>query len=183
MNSKMVIVGVLFLFFGILCVPSDVWANRKQGFLLRLGAGAGASFQAIDNNKQTVQLDRQRAFVFATNFKLGRSFSEHSILYLMYRTNSRSLFDEQQSILGLELNYYMKGRMSSIFLVGGIGWANWMPENSGSNNHEGMGAAFGVGSVFGVGYEIDDESNVEVNVLLNKDRIFSISAILNMSLF
>ena len=181
MNSKMVIVGVLFLFFGILCVPSDVWANRKQGFLLRLGAGAGASFQATD--KQTAQLDRQRAFVFATNFKLGRSFSEHSILYLMYRTNSRSLFDEQQGILGLELNYYMKGRISSIFFLGGIGWANWMSENSGTNNHEGMGPAFGVGSVFGVGYEIDDESNVEVNVLQNKDRIFSITAILNISPF
>lgn len=177
MNSKMIIMSVLFLFFGILCVPSDVWANRKQGFFLVIGAGAGASFQAIDNNKQTAQLDRQQAFVFATNVKLGRSFSEHSILYFVYRTNSRSLFDHQQRIFGLELNYYLKGRMSSIFLLGGIGRATWMSANSESNNHEGMG------TLVGVGYEIDDKSNVEVNVSSNKDRILSITATLSIFTF
>ena len=47
MNSKMAIVSVLFLVAGILCVPADVCANRKRGFLLAFGAGVGTSFQAI----------------------------------------------------------------------------------------------------------------------------------------
>ena len=176
MKSRIVILNLLFLFGVMICSVSDVWADRKQGFHISMGIGTGPSFQLHDSVQQDAAKDRQKAFIYASGFNIGMALSKRSILSLMYRTNYRSLFGEQQQdISGIELNYYVIDRIPSLFVTGGIGYSEYeFSIDSHSDAREGMG------TLFGAGYDIDGESHIEVNAIISgrNDRVFSIVAML-----
>ena len=176
MKSRMVILNLLFFFGVMICSASDVWADRKKDFHILMGIGTGPSFQLQDSVQQNIARDRQKAFIYASGLKIGMALSRRSVLSLMYRTNYRSLFGEQQQgISGIEVNYYVTDRIPSLFVTGGIGYSEYrFSIDSHSDAREGMG------TLFGVGYDIDGESHIEFNAIMSgrNDRVFSIVAML-----
>lgn len=166
-SNKKIIVGILT---GVLLSTSAfALENKKEGFMLSLGAGGAltstdfsSTYKGWDTGKANTE------FGYASSLKIGYGINGNYALYL-FRSSAfvhgySNDPDEKtygNCVTGIGVNYYPDN--SNYYFIGGVGMGQLSKLDEGENK-----AKRGYGGIVGVGYRYTEHVQLEANYLATR---------------
>lgn len=159
--NRYIALALAALIVAALVLPAEAFDNKRKGFVIGIGLGAGAvnyrQVAAEMGSSGTVVAERdwEQRMSFPVDFKIGGGVNDKLLIYYSSRVAWLGVTDPlnnkvtiNSGIHGLGAAYYFKPEGPSWFLSGVIGVATWSGTISSDPEFKGPGFQVGLGWEF-----------------------------------